>query len=61
VAGFAGSPGDSEGAGARLSSPGGITVDPNGAIYIADTGNHRVCIAHAESALSSDRRRSAKP
>jgi sugar lactone lactonase YvrE len=57
VAGSAGTPGDSEGtgAGARLSSPGGITVDANGAIYIADTGNHRVCIAHVETAVGRGR------
>jgi conserved repeat domain len=63
VAGLAGRPGDSDGfgPGARLSSPGGITVGPNGAIYIADTGNHRVCVAHVETALSSDRRRAVKP
>ena len=63
VAGLAGSVGDWDGiaSGARLSSPSGITFDPNGAIYIADTGNHRIRIAHVETALSSDRRRAVKP
>jgi sugar lactone lactonase YvrE len=62
VAGLAGNPGDSEGTGAaaRLSSPGGIAFDQNGAIYISDTGNHRVVVAHVETAPSSDRHRAVK-
>lgn len=62
VAGLAGSPGASDGtAGSvRLSSPGGIAIDANGTIYIADTGNHRVVIAHV-STPPLDRRRAALP
>jgi len=62
VAGLAGSPGDSDGTGssARLSGPRGITVDSNGTIYIADTGNHRIAVAHV-STPSPDRRRAALP
>jgi sugar lactone lactonase YvrE len=60
VAGLAGAPGTSEGVGAsaRFSSPSGITIDADGAIYIADTGNHRVVIAHVAIA-TVDRRRAA--
>jgi sugar lactone lactonase YvrE len=62
VAGVAGTPGSSDGTGviARLSSPSGITIDANGTIYIADTGNHRIAIAHVSSP-SLDRRRAALP
>jgi sugar lactone lactonase YvrE len=62
VAGLAGSPGDSEGtaSNARLSGPGGIAIDANGAIYIADTGNHRIVIAHVPIP-SIERRHAALP
>jgi sugar lactone lactonase YvrE len=62
VAGLAGTSGDAEGSGsnARLSGPGGIAIDANGAIYIADTGNHRIVVAHV-AIPSIDRRRAALP
>jgi len=62
VAGLAGNPGNSDGIGsnARLTSPSGITIDSNGAIYIADTGNHRIVVAHV-AVPSIDRRRAALP
>lgn len=28
---------------ARFSFPSGVAVDPEGVIYVADTGNHRIC------------------
>lgn len=44
LAGLAGSSGSDDGAGseARFSMPGGLTVDRNGTIYVADTGNHTI-------------------
>jgi sugar lactone lactonase YvrE len=33
---------DGTGAGADFSSPGGVTVDSMGLLYVADTGNHRI-------------------
>jgi len=62
VAGLAGAPGHSDGAGGsvRLSSPGGIAIDASGTIYIADTGNHRIAIAHV-AVPSGNRRRAALP
>ncbi len=60
VAGLAGRPGDSDGIGpgARLSSPSGIAIDSNGALYIADTGNHRIAAAQV-AAPAGDRHRAA--
>jgi uncharacterized repeat protein (TIGR01451 family) len=62
VAGLAGTSGSDDGTGviARLSAPGGITVDANGAIYIADTGNHVIRIAHV-AIPAGDRRRATRP
>lgn len=62
VAGLPGIAGDAEGIGlgARLSTPGGITIDANGTIYIADTGNHRIVVARV-AVPSIDRRRAALP
>ena len=39
LAGFPGSKGSNDGAGARFSSPGGLAVDAAGNLYVADTGN----------------------
>ena len=62
VAGLAGTSGSADGTGtnARLSAPGGIAIDANGTIYIADTGNHTIRIAHV-AIPSADRRRAARP
>jgi sugar lactone lactonase YvrE len=62
VAGLAGTPGEADrtGGSARLSSPGGIAIDADGTIYIADTGNHRIAVAHVSS-QSLERRRAALP
>jgi sugar lactone lactonase YvrE len=44
LAGLAGSSGSDDGVGseARFSMPTGLTVDRNGTIYVADTGNHTI-------------------
>ena len=44
LAGYLGQPGsaDGSGSGARFFSPGGITVDRNGNLYVSDTGNHTI-------------------
>jgi streptogramin lyase len=42
-AGQAGTPGSSDGTGtARFDTPSGITLAPNGDLYISDTGNHTI-------------------
>jgi sugar lactone lactonase YvrE len=62
VAGLAGTSGSSDGIGSsvRLSAPSGIAIDANGTIYIADTGNHTIRIAHV-AIPSGERRRSVRP
>jgi len=44
LAGLAGTSGtnDASGLAARFNNPGGITVDPAGHLYVADTGNHTI-------------------
>ncbi len=42
VAGDADGYAEGKGAQARFSRPTGITVGPNGVLYVADTGNHRI-------------------
>jgi sugar lactone lactonase YvrE len=43
-AGSAGNPGSTDGIGtaARFSSPSGLSIDPVGNLYVADTGNHTI-------------------
>ena len=51
VSGFAGD--GAAAAGARLSTPEGVAVDPSGNIYIADTGNSRIRILNAGGTIST--------
>ncbi len=44
---------DGVGAIARFNSPGGLTVDPNGLLYLADTGNHRLRQIDAGGAVTT--------
>ncbi len=55
LAGLAGSSGSEDGTGsdARFSMPTGLTVDRNGTLYIADTGNHTIRQISPEGQVST--------
>lgn len=55
LAGLAGNHGSADGSGtlARFSSPGGLAVDEDGYVYVADTGNHLIRVITPGGSVST--------